>query len=61
MKYLFQWMILITMSLSLAACGGSSGSKGDKGDDGTIALPTMGSEALSFIQKDQYQETVTLT
>ena len=45
-------MILITMALSLAACGGSSGSKGDTGAtgatgaagaagaDGTIAVPT---------------------
>ena len=49
MRYFFQWMILITMTLSLAACGGSSGSKGDTGatgatgadgTDGTIAVPS---------------------
>ena len=49
-------MILITMALSLAACGGSSGSKGDtgatgatgqqgdpgdKGDNGSLAVPTV--------------------
>ena len=34
MRYFFQWMILITMALSLAACGGSSGSKGDTGATG---------------------------
>jgi len=35
MRYFFQWMILITMALSLAACGGSSGSKGDTGATGS--------------------------
>ena len=46
-------MILITMALSLAACGGSSGSKGDTGaagatgadgEDGTIAVPDADSD-----------------
>lgn len=46
-------MILITMALNLAACGGSSGSKGDtgaagaaaaKGDTGTIAVPDADSD-----------------
>ena len=40
MRYFFQWMILITMAISLAACSGSSGSDGAAGADGTIAVPT---------------------
>ena len=56
MRYFFQWMILITMALSLVACSGSSGSDGatgatgatgasgtdgTDGEDGTIAVPTV--------------------
>ena len=59
MRYFFQWMILITMAVSLAACGGSSGSKGDtgaagaqgaqgaqgdQGDPGSIAVPSADSD-----------------
>ena len=35
MRYFFQWMILITMALSLVACSGSSGSDGATGAAGT--------------------------
>ena len=44
-------MILITISLSLAACGGSSGSKGDTGAtgaDGSIAVPTATANSIAF-------------
>ena len=34
MRYFFQWIVLISLALSLAACGGSSGSKGDTGATG---------------------------
>ncbi|MEC7631334.1 MAG: hypothetical protein VX396_09225, partial [SAR324 cluster bacterium] len=47
-------MILITMALSLAACGGSSGSKGDTGAagadgaDGSIAVPSDSDLKIHF-------------
>ena len=59
MRYFFQWMILITMALSLVACSGSSGSDGatgaagatgasgtdgNNGEDGTIAVPSADSD-----------------
>ena len=50
MRYFFQWMILITMALSLVACSGSSGSDGATGAtgadgaDGTIAVPDADSD-----------------
>ena len=59
MRYFFQWMILITMALSLAACSGSSGSDGaagaagEDGEDGTIAVPSADSDlAITGVATD---------
>ena len=68
MRYFFQWMILITMALSLVACSGSSGSDGatgatgatgasgtdgSDGADGTIAVPSADSDlAITRVATD---------